>query len=1045
MTRRLPAFGLAILLTLTPLAARAQSDTGMITVSIVDNASEGALQDVRVILTGAAIASSLTNKSGVVKYTDVPTGIYRVRVIKRGYDGARSSEFEVLANKDVTVKFALNLSATAPSNGENLKVIGAVVVRSNVTINSNDISDESPIRRLSDSMTDALDKLAGVSVNQDSNDPNSALTVSLRGRDESQTGLTLDGIPLSAPGVAGNLRSMNTDLFSGARTSFSPSAGSLGGSVNFRTLEPTQSWQEKIAASYGTYDRANYQIAVTGSQGPLGIAVQHTWRGSNNPLTFQDYADFSGLTYAHGGFGTNLGDGVKLRYRLGDRTTLTTSMLSSNSFTSLLCTRDVTNLPCGIGPGNNQYGKFQFGYGTVSSLIGNVAFTATAFATSNKSITDELNRYINGIPSPFASTNSGHTNGYAMTASIAHAKHTISLAANTYSSITQFVPTTNTSAFVLPSATGISARQLTFTDAIKSNDKLGLNYNFSLANTSGVGSSVLGGIGAGWRPTGNDTFNGSIALGSSQPGSNLPRSLSDPQSARFTCGAGTTIVNGPGDGPQAQSSINYSLDWTHQWRGGQLTASAFRQTQSGQTINALINAASEPAGYLPPGYVAQLAGVWSQATICGGTPFNPAGVYVQQPVSGTARAYQGIDISGQLKFGPNIVVLPTYSLNEAILLAADSRLAGAQSTSIVGAQLPGRPLHRAGVTVDGILPRSGFELLANAQYTGSNNNRYLTPYTVLSAGISHAVGQGRLTVFANNLFNAVSGSFTTLQFAQAVPVNGGGAILFPANPLLPRAITATYQINMGRGSKRATSDLAAIARQAGGGAGPRGGPTGPGGPGQGGPGGFQFRPNVLPPGGDPLSLALTNTACDADAQSIARPILDGLRSYVNAYEAKQPLPVFPGFVITPHVNPAGSGLAYWLEIRPEGVPVPGSAGSPDAAAARGNVSINGQPIATPVPSATPAAPEGQPSPAAGARQAVRQGGGGQGGGGQGARFRAVFACTYLARLAPDDAKAKGIDTNGRVFFGYAPGIGLFGVQPRQLPAGGGSVTGSGGG
>lgn len=1016
MILRLSALWLALLIGLAPLAVRAQSsDSGMITVTIVDNASEGALQDVRVILTGAAIASSLTNKTGVVKYTDVPTGIYRVRVLKRGYDSARSNEFEVLADKDVTVKFALNASTPAQSGGENLKVIGSVVVRSNVTVNSNDISDESPIRRLSDSLNDALDKLAGVSVNQDSNDPDSAMTISLRGHDESQTGLTLDGIPLTAPGVAGNLRSMNTDLFSGARTSFSPSAGSLGGSVNFRTLEPTQSWQEKFAASYGTYDRANYQIAVTGSQGALGIAVQHTWRGSNNPLTFQDYTDFSGLTYPHGGFGTNLGDGVKLRYRIGDRTTLTSSMLSSNSFTSLLCTRDVTNLPCGIGPGNNQYGKFQFGYATLSSLIGNVALTATAFATGNRSITDELDRFVNGVAAPYYAKNSGHTNGYAMTASIAHSKHTISLAANTYSSISQFNPTSN-SLFVVPSAAGTSARQLQFSDTIKSNDKLGLNYNFSLANTSGVGSSALGGIGANWRPTGNDSFNGALAIGSSQPGSNLPRSLSDPQSARFTCGAGTTIVSGPGDSPQAQSSINYSLDWTHQWRGGQLTASLFRQTQSGQTINALINAASEPPGYLPPGYLSSLAGVWSQSTICGGTPFDPNGVYVQQPISGTARAYQGVDISGQLKLGPNLVVLPTYSLNQAILLAADSRLTGAQSTSIVGAQLPGRPLHRAGLTLDGLLPRSGFELLANAQYTGSNNNRYLTPYTVVSAGISHAVGQGHLTVFANNIFNAVSGSFTTLQFAQAVPVSGGGSILFPANPLVPRAITATYQINMGRGSRRATSNLGAIAQQSNrqSGGGPRGGgPTGPGGP----RGGFQFRPNVLPPGGDPLSLATGNSACDADAQNTARPVLDGFRAYVTAYEAKAALPPVPGYVVTPHENPAGSALAYWLEIRPEGARPPGTPASPGAAVARGNVSINGQQIATPVPSASPAAA----------------------GGGQGGRFRAIFACTYLTQLTPEDAKAKGIDTNGRVFFGYAPGVGIFGVRPKQLPSGGGSV------
>ncbi|MBV8423774.1 MAG: hypothetical protein JO349_01180 [Candidatus Eremiobacteraeota bacterium] len=55
------------------------------------------------------------------------------------------------------------------------------------------------------------------------------------------------------------------------------------------------------------------------------------------------------------------------------------------------------------------------------------------------------------------------------------------------------------------------------------------------------------------------------------------------------------------------------------------------------------------------------------------------------------------------------------------------------------------------------------------------------------------------------------------------------------------------------------------------------------------------------------------------------------------------------------------------------------------------------------------------------------------------RFRAILACEYIATFTPDEAKAKGIDTNGRVFMGYAPGIGIFGVMPRQLPQGGGSL------
>ena len=1029
MFRRALTLILTFSLALTPAFVRAQSGTGEITINVVDTSTGKALDDARVFLTGTMIVSALTQQTGTVKYTDVPTGIYRVRVIRRGYDGARSNEFELLDGKDVTVKFALSPSqqqTVVGPNGERLRVIGTVTVKSNVQINTNDISDESPIRRISDSMLDALDKLAGVSVNQDSNDPDSAVTISLNGHDESQTSMTLDGIPLSVPGSTTNLRGVNTDLFKGASVNFGPTAAGLGGGVNFRTLEPTQSWNEHFSSTYGTYDRWNYQLSATGSIGPLGIAVMHTDRGGNNPLTFQDYQDSSGLTYPHAGFSNNLGDFAKLRYRFGDVATLTGTFMSSNGSIAQICTQWVTALPCGIGPGNDTYNKFQFGYLTASSLVGNVAFTATAFGMASHNLVDNLNEVIAGTPNPFETKNDSHTNGYAFTASVGHNKHTLSLSGNIFSSSHLFTPLTP-SPYVIQSRIGINAHQLNLADTIKSTDKLNLNFNGSVADTSGIGYSVLGGGGATWRPTGNDTYQIALALGSAQPPPTVPRTFSNPMNARFNCDAGTSIVSGPGDtGNQQQSSISYNFDWTHLWRTGQVTVNAFRQTQIGQTINALINGAGEPASYFPPGYISAIGSTWSAPTICGALPFNPNGVYVSEPIAGTARVYQGFDVSGRIALGPNVVMLPTYALNTAVLVAADSRLTTADSTTIVGAQLPGRPIHRAGITFDAQLPHSGIELLANAQYTGANNNRYLVPYTTVNWGISRALGQGRLTLFESNAFNAVSGDFSTLAYAEPVPVSGGGVVFFAANPLLPRTISVNYTINVGKGARPALSSLQQQARVAGRDGG--GGPGGPGGP-RGGP--FQFRRNVLPSGGDPFSLATDNPMCNAQAQEIAKPLLDRLHAYVTAYERKTALPETPGYVVTAHTAAAGSAIPYWLEIRPEGLGPPGQRGPGENRAFGGgrssqNVAISGAPVVTPSPAASPQ-PSSSPRP-----QGQRRGEGPE-------RFRAIIGCTYIADLTTEEAKAKGIDTNGRVFMGYAPGIGIFGVQPRQLPQGGGSL------
>src|SRR6202163_4862412 len=323
---------------IAPASAQSSSDTGIIQITVKDVAAQQALQDARVFLIGPTVASALTTKSGIVKYTDVPSGIYRVRVSKSGFTGVTSAAFEVLGNKQVAVDVDLGVQKQAPpttttsSDTGGLKIIGSV--RARVTVVTTDVDDSSAVRRISDSLTDALSTIGGVDVTMDSNDPNAPQTISLRGHDESQTAVTLDGIPLGAPGAAANLRSINTDLFSGAGVSFGAQAGALGGSVNFRTLQPTQTWQTKVATSYGTLGRYNYQIGATGLNERLGVALLDTKRAGNSPLTFQDYTDQSGINYAHGGENANIGDFLKLRYELTDRTTLMFTALQNNQATS---------------------------------------------------------------------------------------------------------------------------------------------------------------------------------------------------------------------------------------------------------------------------------------------------------------------------------------------------------------------------------------------------------------------------------------------------------------------------------------------------------------------------------------------------------------------------------------------------------------------------------------------------------------------------------------------------------------------------------------
>jgi hypothetical protein len=1107
--RALAPFLVLALLVVGARAALAQRSTGQIDIKVVDAATDKPLGNVRTFLLGAQTANALTNGSGAITFTDVPIGIYRIRMQLRGYDGASTQEFDVLPDRAVRVRIRLTqvvagaagsgasasgTSGSVSSGGaSNLKVIGTVVARSKVSITTTDISDDSPVRRLSNSLTDALDKLAGVSVTTDATDPNAPIQISLNNQDESQTALTLDGIPLSAPGSAGDLRGIGTDLFSGSSVSFSPTAGGLAGGVNFSTLSPTQALQVRASGTTGTYDRSNYLFATTGSVDRLGFVVEHTWRGSNSPLTFQDYEDQSGLTYDHGGNSVTESDLLKLRYSLADdRTSITVSGIDTNRLAYQVCAQDVTILPCGSGPDNYTFGRYGLAYTSVQSLIGNIQTSVSAYVNSSRQDSNDLNRYVLELepgatdptdPSayeptldPEESLSESITRGVAFSTSLAQGNHTFAFSGSIDSSATSSIPEVG-SQYVTSYTNSAASSRYQFSDAIKSNDQLRLTPSLSFADTSGLGGSFLAGMSATWRPKLRDTYDVSFNVGSSQPNLGAGRSFSDPVGGRFNCGAGTAVVSGPGDTGegQKQSATALNATWLHQFTGGDsITLQTYSQVQSGQLINALIE---EPSSYFAAagaGYLDTLYAAYRSPTVCGVNAATPA-VFVQESVQGTRRLYQGFNATGRFDVSPYIAVLPSYSLNLAVLEAAGGRLDDGPSTTIVGAQLPNRPIHKGNLAIDGYLPRSGIELLANAQYVGTNNQQNLGSYVNFSFGISHRFGPGQITLFENNAFNAYAGVFATDSDARPLPLSNGLLYGTAATPLTPRTIFASYAVALGgpapgpsfrqfaRGAQIAQASAAQPSPEPSPSGNPRRGP--------------RFTSNPPPPGTDPLSLATTRDTCDADAQTAAKPLFDALRAYVAAYEKGAKPADVPNVTVVPQKTAAGSAVAYFLELRPHFPRPPGAGQGNGGGGRRGGGGFPGGGFGGPGGPGGGGPGGGGPGgggPGGGGPPDGGPGGGGPGGGGppnasgevtgqsdaqtrspqaEAARrnfenspelkaYRSFIGCAYVTVLNNTDAAAKGIVLQGgRPGLLYVPGIGLTFVQPLELPQGGGSLRG----
>jgi hypothetical protein len=353
------------------------------------------------------------------------------------------------------------------------------------------------------------------------------------------------------------------------------------------------------------------------------------------------------------------------------------------------------------------------------------------------------------------------------------------------------------------------------------------------------------------------------------------------------------------------------------------------------------------------------------------------------------------------------------------------------------------------------LPRPGIELLANAQFVGANNNQNLGPYINMSFGISHRLGPGQLTLFENNAFSTYAGDFANDTFARPLVLSNGLPYYTAATPLTPRTLFLSYATVIGGPApgpafKSLTHGGATLAAAPKPTATPRRG------------GGEFARLTSFPPpeGVDPLSVATAREGCTDDLQTAAKPVFDAVRAYVTGYEAGATPPPIPNVTVVAHKTPAGSTVAYYLELRPNLPRPPGAQGGGNGGG-NGGARIPrgaGGPGGGGGPGGAPGAPPGGFGGEGG-------GGGGEGGvvgnqPGGGAQptadqiaafrrfanspevraYRGFVGCSYITVLAATDAKAKGIvPENGRPGMYYVPTIGLVFVQQPQLPQGGGSL------
>jgi hypothetical protein len=1012
---------LALAVLVGPANVRAQQeDTGSIRIVVNEVAGKAPLELARVILDGPVVTSELTDKKGQVLFTDVPDGIYRARVLRRGYQTITSASFEIINGSSVTVSVALALSTQ-------LKVIGTVTSQSTASISSSSIGPDSAQRKLSSDLADALNKLSGVSIQTSSDDSDAEQTISLEGHDASQTSLTLDGIPLNAPGAAGNIGAFATDLFSGASVRNGPQLGGLGGGVNFTTLEPTLSWESYGSLATGSNGRYNYSFAETGSQGKLGIAVETVDRETTSLLDGMRFLDASGLDYVHDGDSSISGDFVKLRYELNDAQTISGMFLSSNRSTDIVCSRIQDGIPCGYGPNNASAGSIGLYSLTDDVLVGATSVQGSVYSIGSTSLSDELNRYIGGVPSPTGSSGLSDTHGFTLSATLPAAqRHTISLLAYGSWSSQQSFPLNVAGVPYYTNDQHSNYSALQISDSIHSNQHLTLSESLGLTQSTGGFGGILDNLAVTWHPDKRDTYQASYSISGSPGTSSRSTILSDPDALRYTCDGADSVAfgNAPGASPEASSSTSARLGYTHTLNGGSVSVQLYRQNQNGVLLPTDVNAtilAGIPGSGISPAYLAAVQSIFQSSSGCG-VPFDVSSLYFSTPVAGVQRVYEGGSITGYATLG-NLVIQPFWDTTVSKAVSNSLYLNNPYSITVSGQQLPNVPLQRAGIVLDYKAKHSAVEWLADAQYTGSNNSNNLPAYTSYDAAVNVLLNSGSLTFTSSNVTNADSGIFSSTTNAVPYYTVNGSVIPTIARPLTPRSYSVTYSVKFGPGALGHTQlDRSTSSRggRFGGGGGPDGGGPGGAGPGGGGGGGFRSMITPLPtsPPTNPLDVSSSAEVCPADAHALAMTLSTELKAYVAQIEAAKTAAGYPATMPAPAIGDAtvtyhGMGDTYALTVVPHFQNTQsGTLASQELkiAAARAAQTANGT-----------------TRTAAGAA------------GGRGGAFRVFFGCLPLHTAQPGDITARHLyaPTNG-IFAGpqitFMPSVGLY-VQQRQQQAG----------
>jgi outer membrane receptor for ferrienterochelin and colicin len=228
-----------------------------------------------------------------------------------------------------------------------------------------------------------------------------------------------------------------------------------------------------------------------------------------------------------------------------------------------------------------------------------------------------------------------------------------------------------------------------------------------------------------------------------------PASLVAPGSlpGNINC-TGLTIIGSVGN-PTLEPERANDIDLSYGHRFGQdsqIQASIYSENVSAKIFPEPIN-----VNTLPPGFINTAPYQKVVNSQCGGAPgTGQLGVNSQDNV-GRLLA-QGVDIQGRQRVTRQFFFDYEYSIETSKLQAADQLLLENNPTYILGAQLPGVPMHKWQLAADGTVGKN-IDLRYTQYYVSVNNPKNAPAYNWGEFTASVPLGEGRFNVSLENVWN----------------------------------------------------------------------------------------------------------------------------------------------------------------------------------------------------------------------------------------------------------------------------------------------------